>query len=93
MMAQPDGSDVLEELSREQLKDLCKLYAHHLLTIDGWWFLSVEHSSGLDTAIKLDEEVWRRYGEAEAVRLKKFLGMDWIATLEDIREVVLLSPM
>jgi len=28
MMAQPVGPDVLEELSREQLKDLCKLYLY-----------------------------------------------------------------
>jgi hypothetical protein len=72
---------------------LLKLYAQLLLTVDGLWFVGTEKTMGVDSAIKFDKEVWRRFGELEANRMKKFLGMEHITTVEDICKIVLISPM
>ena len=82
-----------EAMSKAQLIKLLKLYAQLLLTVDGLWFVGTEKAKGVDEAIKFDKEVWRQFGALEAKRMKKFLGMESITTLEDIRKLVLLSPM
>ena len=83
----------LEPMSKEELIELAKLYARLLLTIDGLWFLQAEHSLGLDKAIEYDEQVWRQFGAIEAKRLKKFLSIDSVSSLETICKLALVSPM
>lgn len=82
-----------EAMSKAQLIDLLKLYAQLLLTVDGLWFVGTEKTMGVDSAIKFDKEVWRQFGQLEANRMKKFLGMEYITTVEDICKIVLISPM
>jgi hypothetical protein len=86
-------TEALEAMSKSQLIELLKLYAQLLLTVDGLWFMGTEKTRGVDDAIKLDKEVWRQFGMLEANRMKKFLGMDSIVTLEDFFKIILLSPM
>jgi hypothetical protein len=92
-MSKWSEKEALETISKEQLIELFKLSAQLTLAIDGLWFLGAEKVMGMDAAMKLDEGVWRQFGALEANRMKKFLGMESVASLEDICKIVLLSPM
>jgi hypothetical protein len=85
--------EAFETISKEKLIELSKLYAQLMLTVDGLWFVEAEKIMGIDKVMKLDEGVWRQFGALEANRRKKFLGMESVATLEDVCKIVLLSPM
>jgi len=85
--------EAFETVSKEQLIELFKMSAQLMLTIDGLWFVGAEKIMGLDSAMKLDEGVWRQFGALEANRMKKVLGMESVSTLEDVSKIVLLSPM
>ncbi|MFC1902769.1 DUF6125 family protein [Chloroflexota bacterium] len=63
---------VYPDISTEKLIDLC---SRSLYTLDGLWFTAVEQEFGLDAALKLDEEVWRRFGLAQARRVKNGFGI------------------
>ena len=65
----------IDDLSKEQLKELVRIYARNYLAIDGVWFQSVERKEGMDEAMYHDCAAWRRYTEIEARRIKKFLGL------------------
>ena len=65
----------LEELTKEQLEELVRIYARNLLALDGVWFQSVERGRGMDEAMAHDCAVWRRFTETEARRIKTFLGL------------------
>ena len=64
----------LEELTKEQLEELVRIYARNLLALDGVWFQSVERGRGMDEAMAHDCAVWRRFTETEARRIKTFPG-------------------
>ncbi len=59
----------LDELSREDLVTLVKIYARSWLAHDGCWFLAVEERLGLQEAIALDGASWARFAPAEARRI------------------------
>ena len=65
----------LSELSKEQLVELVKLLAGNSTTIDGLWFTQVEDKFGIDAAIDIDMQVWRRYAPIEAKRIKERMGI------------------
>jgi hypothetical protein len=92
-MAKYSEREAFEAISKEQLIELFKMSAQLMLTIDGLWFLEAEKIVGTDTAMRLDEGVWRQFGALEANRMKRFLRMESVSTLEDVRKIVLLSPM
>jgi len=83
--------EAFETISKEQLIELLKLSAQLMLTIDGLWFVGAEKMMGMDTTMKLDEGV-APVRCLEANRMKKFLGMESVTTLEDVCKIVLLSP-
>jgi hypothetical protein len=85
--------EAFETISKDQLMKLFKMAAQLMLTIDGLWFVEAEKIMGIDQAMKLDQGVWRQFGSLEANRMKKFLGMESVKTLEDVCKIVLLSPM
>ena len=68
--------DEIQDLSREQLLELLKIYAKNWLAHDGCWFLAIEEDKDIDTAMDYDREAWRKFSPVEAMRLKKFLGLD-----------------
>jgi len=92
-MAKWSEKEAFGAIPKEQLIELFKLSAQLMLTIDGVWFLGAEKVVGMDATMKLDEGVWRQFGALEANRMKKFLGIESVASLEDICKIVLLSPM
>jgi hypothetical protein len=59
----------LNEMSREDLITLVKVYAKNWLAHDGCWFLAAEEKYGLETAIELDTRSWERFAVAEARRI------------------------
>ncbi|MBZ5499834.1 MAG: DUF6125 family protein [Acidobacteriia bacterium] len=56
-------------MSREDLVRLLDVFAKNWLAHDGSWFLAAEEKLGLDAAIDLDRESWRRFAVAEARRI------------------------
>ena len=72
----------LEDLSKEELIKLCKMYAKNWLAHDGCWFLSVEEKFGIETAIEIDKKSWEKFTVVEAKRvmeefnIKKYGGLD-----------------
>lgn len=58
-------------LSREDLLKLLDVYAKNWLAHDGSWFLALEETFGLETAIEMDIRAWERFSVAEAKRIMK----------------------
>jgi hypothetical protein len=66
---------VIEDLDREELLELARVYARNWLAHDGIWFQAVEGAHGLAAAVDLDAEAWGRFAPLEAGRLSRFLGL------------------
>ena len=63
------------DMDRDELYRSLQLFAKNWLAHDGCWFLAAEERHGLDEAIRLDEEAWRRFAVAEARRIIKGFGV------------------
>lgn len=59
----------LERMPREDLAKLVETFAKNWLAHDGSWFLAAEEKLGMDAAIELDRESWRRFSAVEARRI------------------------
>ncbi|MDY6863998.1 MAG: DUF6125 family protein [Thermodesulfobacteriota bacterium] len=68
--------DIFEDLSKEELIKVLKMFAKNWLTVDGLWFSLVEGEFGLDTALRLDEKMWERNSQIEAKRIKETLKIN-----------------
>lgn len=78
----------IDSLPTEKLRELCSIYAKNWLAMDGLWFQAAERQFGMDTAMDHDEEVWRRFTEIEARRIKSFLDLPERAGLEGLRRAL-----
>jgi hypothetical protein len=67
--------DKIEDLSKEDLLELTRLYAKNWLAHDGCWFLAAEQKYDMQTAIELDTESWRVFTVVEAKRIMEFLEL------------------
>ena len=65
----------IDDLTLEELKTLLNIYAKNWLAHDGCWFLSIEEKRGMEEAIELDRESWRKFTVVEAKRLIEFLDL------------------
>jgi hypothetical protein len=68
--------DRLESLSKETLIKLIKIYSRNWQTLDGQWFGNVEAACGLETAVEIDLENWKKQAVIEAKRLKEALELE-----------------
>lgn len=59
----------LEELEKKDLIKIIKMYAKNWLAHDGCWFLAAEERHGLEEAIQIDKEGWKRFTVVEARRI------------------------
>jgi len=75
----------IDDLTREALLELVRNFAKNWLAHDGLWFQAVERSHGLEHAIELDIEAWRRFSPIEARRIKTFLRLPERPGLEGLR--------
>lgn len=88
----------LEELPKETLVELAKMYARNWQTLDGLWFGAIEAQCGLETAVKLDLKNWARQSVVEAERIKKVLklakgGLSSVLTVLSFMSWQLVSPI
>ena len=60
------------QLPREKLLVLLEDTLRNLVRIDGYWFLGMESRCGQEPAVRVDEEVWGRFGKVEARQIRKF---------------------
>lgn len=65
----------LQRLSRADLIRLTEVFAKNWLAHDGCWFLAAEEKLGMEAAIELDRESWRRFSPAEAHRIMEAFGI------------------
>jgi len=63
----------LEELPRQKLLEVARLYSSNWLSTDGLWFSQVEEEFGLEAALRLDLKVWERLSVIEASRIRDLL--------------------
>jgi len=82
------NTDKIESLSREELIELTKVFAKNWIAHDGSWFLSIEEKYGMDMAIEMDIEAWRKFTVVEAKRLIKFLGLEKNSGIEGLRRTL-----
>ncbi|XCH80344.1 MAG: DUF6125 family protein [Candidatus Dehalobacter alkaniphilus] len=68
-------AEKIDDLTKEELLELNQIYAKDWLAHDGLWFQSVEKKYGMDMAIDMDREAWRKFTVIEARRLIDFLGL------------------
>ena len=61
----------LEKLTREELINYIEDLSKNWLAIDGTWFQVAEREYGLERAIELDVEQWKRFTVIEAKRIMK----------------------
>lgn len=59
----------IEKLSKEELMDYIEDLSKNWLAIDGTWFQAVEKEYGLEKAIEIDTEQWKRFTVIEAKRI------------------------
>jgi hypothetical protein len=65
----------IHDLNKEELLKLLQIYAKNWLAHDGCWFLSIEEKHGMQEAIDIDRESWRKFTVVEAKRLIDFLEL------------------
>lgn len=65
----------INDLNKEELIQLLQIYAKNWLAHDGCWFLSIEEKHGMQEAIDIDKESWRKFTIVEAKRLIDFLEL------------------
>lgn len=78
----------IEELSKDQLLELVRMYAKNWLAMDGVWFQSVEKKFGMDEAMEHDANAWRIFTKVEARRIKEFLKLPDNSGLEGLKQAL-----
>ncbi|MGI5850399.1 MAG: DUF6125 family protein [Christensenellales bacterium] len=78
----------ISELSRQDLLALNEIYAKNWLAHDGSWFLSIEEKYGIDKAIEMDRESWRKFTVVEARRLIQFLELGENSGLDGLEKAL-----
>lgn len=78
----------IEDLDRDRLLELLRIYAMNWLAHDGCWFLAIEEDAGQETARKYNNKAWKRFAPVEARRILEFLGRKPGEGLEALAEVL-----
>lgn len=81
-------AEKIEDLLKEELLELNKIYAKNWLAHDGLWFQSIEEKHGMDMAIDMDREAWRRFTVIEARRLIDFLQLGSNSGIEGLKKAL-----
>lgn len=77
------------DLTKEELFELNKIYAKNWLAHDGLWFQAIENKYGMDLAIDMDREAWRRFTVIEARRLIEFLNLGKNSGIAGLKKALL----
>jgi hypothetical protein len=65
-----------DDMSREELLNALRAFAHSWLAHDGCWFLAAEERYGMDVALELDRDSWARFAISEARRIISTFGIE-----------------
>ncbi len=82
----------IDDLSKDDLIKMVKMFSKDYLTLDGLWFLGVEDKYGQDAAIEIDIRVWERLGSIEARRIKQTFDI-FDGGISSIVKALQLSPV
>ncbi len=80
----------IDDLDRDELLRLLRVYAQNWLAHDGCWFLGVEEELGHEQARRYNNKAWERYAPIEARRLIEFLGRKPGEGLDALAEALVL---
>ena len=64
-----------QKYTKAELLDLLVDASKNWLVHDGLWFLAAEEKFGMETAIELDREAWRKFTVVEAKRIMQRLSL------------------
>ena len=78
------------QIPTEKLIELC---SKSLYTVDGLWFTVVEQKYGLDVALELDVEVWRRLGLIQARRVVNTFAIKEDSPIRAVINVLQVDPI
>ncbi|MGE5340143.1 MAG: DUF6125 family protein [Candidatus Omnitrophota bacterium] len=78
----------IDDLTRDELLELTKMYAKNWLAHDGCWFLAAEKQFDMNTAIELDTESWRNFTVVEAKRIIEFLQLGKNSGIEGLKKAL-----
>jgi hypothetical protein len=78
----------IEDLSKEDLLELTRVYAKNWLAHDGCWFLAAEQKYGMEVAIELDTESWRKFTVIEAKRIIEYLQLGKNSGIEGLKKAL-----
>jgi len=84
------GTEHLESLEGNNLAELC---SKSLYTLDGLWFTLLEKKYGLDVALDIDEEVWRRFCPIHIRRLLKTFPIKTDNPIRAAVDLLKVDPM
>ncbi len=85
-MAEPEHS----QIPPEKLVELCSRTSY---TLDGLWFSLVEEKFGLDAALDIDVEVWRRLCLAQARRVQKYFRINENNPIRKLIRMIEIDPL
>ena len=78
----------IEDLNKEQLIELCKMFAKNWIAHDGCWFLELEKRYDMKTAIEVDIEAWRNFTVVEAKKIMRFLGLEKNSGVKGLKQAL-----
>ena len=82
------NKEKIEDLKKEELLELNKIYAKNWLAHDGLWFQAIEDKHGMDMAIEMDRDAWRKFTVIEARRLIDFLQLGVNSGIEGLKKAL-----
>lgn len=80
----------LEDLDRSELIKIIRMYAKNWLAHDGCWFIAAEERHGLDEAIHIDKEGWKKFTRVEANRIMKEFSIAKNSGLDGLQKALQL---
>ncbi len=81
------------EYSQIPVEKLAELCSRGTYTLDGLWFTLVEEKYGIDAALEIDIEVWRKLCLAQAKRVLEYLTVKESSPVRQLIRVIELDPM
>ncbi|MFC2040280.1 DUF6125 family protein [Chloroflexota bacterium] len=66
----------IEDLPKETIIKLARMYSRNWQSLDSLWFQNVEKTCGLETTAKIDLENWQKQAVLEAKRLRETMELN-----------------
>ena len=80
------------DYSQIPVEKLAEVFARSIFTVDGLWFLAVEEKYGLEAAVEIDAEVWRKCGSIFPGRTVRNFAIKDDSPIHVLIKALLLDP-